>query len=125
LEVIPFGNVAKSGKVFAEKTGLNSFVDDVIRIPIKNSKGGQKIINAVQNVGKYGNNLATKAVKKLAEKGLDRSKNVADYAKTLGRRILLGKEDASIIEKAVRSYAKRSALGAYSEAVEEGLQQEQ
>ena len=107
------------------KSSLNTLADDVIRIPIKSSKGGQKIINAVQKIGKYKNNLTTKAVKKLAEKGLDRSKNVTDYAQALGRRILVGKEDASVIEKAVRSYAKRSAVSAYSEAVEEGLQQEQ
>ena len=125
LEVIPFGKLAQSSMLSSTKSSLNTLADDVIRIPIKSSKGGQKIINAVQKVGKYKNNLTTKAVKKLAEKGLDRSKNVADYAKALGRRILVGKEDASIIEKAIRSYAKRSAVGAYSEAVEEGLQQEQ
>lgn len=124
IEVLPIGGLSKASKVIAKKTRLNEVAEDIV-VPIKNSRGGTKLIHAKQQVGKYINTKANDILKNVAEKTLKHSSHVTDYVKQVPARLLTMKEDTKVIRRGITSLAKRNALNSYSEAIEEGLQQEQ
>ena len=55
----------------------------------------------------------------------ERTANVSQIAKEMPKRLLQTRYNLGVANRAVKDIAKRSVIGAYSEAVEEGLQQEQ
>ena len=128
IEVLPVGKLSKAAKLTPLPQSAYELKDaakNIVTIPFKNTKGGRKIVAATQAVGNYANKVAQKGVRKLAEQTLKHTSNVTDYSKWLGGRILNIKQDAKALGRGAWSFAKRTALSSYSEAVEEGLQQEQ
>lgn len=124
IEVLPMGSISRATKLQQFKGDVKSMGEGFVTV-IKDSKGVQKIIPLTQKIERSIDNIGTRAVKKLAEKSLKHASNVSDYAKMLPVKILQGKADLKTVRKGIKSLAKRSALSAYSEAIEEGLQQEQ
>lgn len=124
IEVLPMGSISRATKLQQFKGDVKSMGKGFVTV-IKDSKGVQKMIPLTQKIGRTIDNIGTATVKKLAEKSLKHASNVADYAAMLPKKILQGKADLKAVRKGIKSLAKRSALSAYSEAIEEGLQQEQ
>ena len=124
IEVLPMGAISRSTKLQQFKGDVKSMGQGFVTV-IKDSKGVQKMIPLTQKIGRSIDNIGTATVKKLAEKSLKHASNVADYAAMLPKKILQGKADLKAVRKGIKSLAKRSALSSYSEAIEEGLQQEQ
>ena len=124
IEVLPMGSISRATKLQQFKGDVKSMGKGFVTV-IKDSKGVQKMIPLTQKIGRSIDNIGTATVKKLAEKSLKHASNVADYAAMLPKKILQGKADLKAVRKGIKSLAKRSALSSYSEAIEEGLQQEQ
>lgn len=119
VETTPVGKFAKLSKIEAVKGAKQGITN--LGESLAGTRAGEFVTKAVtQSKGK-----ATSLVDKMVEYGVRRTANVAKMAGEMPKRLLQTKYNIGVAGRAVKDIAKRSVVGAYSEAVEEGLQQEQ
>ncbi len=119
IETTPVGKFAKLSKIEAVKGAKQGIAN------IGESLAGTKAGRFVTSVLKNSKGKATQLVDKMVEYGVRRTANVSQIAKEMPKRLLQTRYNLGVANRAVKDIAKRSVIGAYSEAVEEGLQQEQ
>lgn len=119
IETTPVGKFAKLSKIEAVKGAKQGLAN--IGESLAGTKAGQFVTSALKN----SKGKATQLVDKMVEYGVRRTANVSQIAKEMPKRLLQTRYNLGVANRAVKDIAKRSVIGAYSEAVEEGLQQEQ
>lgn len=119
IETTPVGKFAKLSKIEAVKGAKQGLAN--IGESLAGTKAGQFVTSAIKN----SKGKATQLVDKMVEYGVRRTANVSQIAKEMPKRLLQTRYNLGVANRAVKDIAKRSVIGAYSEAVEEGLQQEQ
>jgi replicative DNA helicase len=119
IETTPVGKFAKLSKIEAVKGAKQGLAN--IGESLSGTKAGQFVTSALKN----SKGKATQLVDKMVEYGVRRTANVSQIAKEMPKRLLQTRYNLGVANRAVKDIAKRSVIGAYSEAVEEGLQQEQ
>ena len=119
VETTPVGKFAKLSKIEAVKGAKQGITN--LGESLAGTRAGEFVTKAVtQSKGK-----AASLIDKMVEYGVRRTTNVAKMAGEMPKRLLQTKYNIGVAGRAVKDIAKRSVVGAYSEAVEEGLQQEQ